>query len=88
LTAEFKSQQKLKILLNFYDIAPEQILAMKAGARTVKARFTGEVQEFSYFFVCARAVSTVFFPTLTDTATFHLGCIDAGTSSAARDGKG
>jgi hypothetical protein len=32
--------------LNFYDIAPEQILAIKAGARTVKARFTGELQEF------------------------------------------
>jgi hypothetical protein len=58
--------------LNFYDIAPKQTLAIKAGARTVKARFTGELQEFPYFFVCARAVSTVFFPTLTAAATLHL----------------
>jgi hypothetical protein len=30
--AEFKIQQELKIRLNFYEIALQQILAMKAGA--------------------------------------------------------
>jgi hypothetical protein len=46
------------------------------------------VKDLLYFSVCARAVSAVFFPTLKDTAMFHLGCIDAGTLSAAHDGKG
>jgi hypothetical protein len=81
--AEIKIQQELKIQLNFYDIC-----SGVAGAKITKARLTAEGQESSYFFVCARAVSTIFFPTLTDTATFHPGCFDACTLSAAHEGKG